>query len=77
MKEVLIKSLGFIIIMALGYILKKRGFFKKEDGLFLSKIVMNITLPAALIAGASSNFNPSDFRSTPGGNRIFHIQALH
>ena len=54
MKEVLVKSLGFICIMIIGYILKKRGFFKKEDGLFLSKIVMNITLPAALIAGASS-----------------------
>jgi len=54
MKEVLVKSLGFICIVVLGYILKKRGFFKKEDGLFLSKIVMNITLPAALIAGASS-----------------------
>ncbi len=54
MKEVLVKSLGFICIMMLGYILKKKEFFKKEDGLFLSKIVMNITLPAALIAGSSS-----------------------
>ena len=54
MKEVMVKSLGFICIVILGYILKKKGFFKKEDGLFLSKIVMNITLPAALIAGASS-----------------------
>ncbi|BCZ47802.1 permease [Clostridium gelidum] len=54
MKEVMVKSLGFICIVILGYILKKNGFFKKEDGLFLSKIVMNITLPAALIAGASS-----------------------
>lgn len=54
MKEVMVKSLGFICIVVLGYILKKRGFFKKEDGLFLSKIVMNITLPGALIAGASS-----------------------
>lgn len=54
MKEVMVKSLGFICIVVIGYILKKRGFFKKEDGTFLSKIVMNITLPAALIAGSSS-----------------------
>lgn len=53
MKAVIVKSLGFIFIVLIGYIFKKRGFFKKEDGLFLSKVVMNITLPAALIAGAN------------------------
>lgn len=52
MKAVLIKSLGFIFIVILGYLLKKKGFFKKEDGAFLAKVVMNITLPAALIAGS-------------------------
>mgnify|MGYP004609124717 FL=1 len=53
MVDVLVKSLGFVFIIALGYILKKKGFFKAEDGLFFSKVVMNITLPAALIAGSS------------------------
>lgn len=53
MKAVIVKSLGFIFIVLIGYIFKKIGFFKKEDGLFLSKVVMNITLPAALIAGAN------------------------
>lgn len=53
MKDVLIKSLGFVVIIVLGFILKKMGFFKKEDGLFFSKIVMNITLPAALIASSN------------------------
>lgn len=53
MKAVIVKSLGFIFIVLIGYIFKKSGFFKKEDGLFLSKVVMNITLPAALIAGAN------------------------
>lgn len=53
MKAVLVKSLGFIFIVLIGYIFKRGGFFKKEDGLFLSKVVMNITLPAALIAGAN------------------------
>ena len=53
MVDVLVKSLGFVFIIALGYILKKKGFFKAEDGLFFSKVVMNITLPAALIAGSN------------------------
>lgn len=52
MKAVLVKSLGFIFIVILGYILKRKAVFKKEDGSFLAKIVMNITLPAALIAGS-------------------------
>ncbi len=53
MLDVLIKSSGFVFIIILGFILKKVGFFKKEDGLFFSKVVMNITLPAALIANSS------------------------
>lgn len=53
MEAVLIKSVGFIFIIFIGYMLKKRGFFKREDGFLLSKIMMNITLPATLIAGTS------------------------
>lgn len=53
MEAVLVKSAGFIFIIFIGYMLKRKGFFKKEDGIFLSKIIMNITLPAALISGAS------------------------
>lgn len=53
MKEVIVKSVGFICIVLIGYIFKRIGFFKREDGFFLSKVVMNITLPAALIAGAN------------------------
>ena len=44
MEAVLIKSFGFIFIIILGYVLKKVKFFKAEDGLFFSKLVMNITL---------------------------------
>lgn len=53
MKEVLVKSVGFILIVIIGYLLKRKGFFKQQDGVLLSRIIMNITLPAALIAGAS------------------------
>lgn len=53
MKDVLVKSLGFIIIVVIGYVLKRKGFFKQKDGILLSRIIMNITLPAALIAGSN------------------------
>ena len=53
MSDVTVKSLGFIFIILLGYIFKKKGFFKNEDGVLLSKIIMNITLPAALITGTN------------------------
>lgn len=53
MEEVLTKSFGFIFIILLGYALKKIHFFKREDGVFFSNLVMNVTLPASLIANAN------------------------
>ncbi len=54
MKEVLIKVVGFIFIILLGYICKKSSIVKKEDSTTIANIIMNITLPAAIIAGASN-----------------------
>lgn len=53
MEAVLIKSLGFIVIVSLGYVLRERGFFKRSDSALLGKIVLNITLPAALLSGVT------------------------
>ena len=54
MKEIFIKVIGFIFIIILGYICKKSSLVKKEDGTILANIIMNITLPAAIISGASN-----------------------
>lgn len=54
MKEVLLKSFTFIAIIVIGNVLKHKGFFKKEDSSFLSKIVMTLTLPSALLASSAS-----------------------
>ena len=54
MGEVLIRALGFIFIIALGYFLKIKGVVKREDAKVLSTIVMNITLPSALLTSASA-----------------------
>ncbi|MGT2811424.1 AEC family transporter [Streptococcus minor] len=53
MGEILIRALGFIAIIALGYFLKLKRIVKREDAKVLSAIVMNVTLPAALLTSAS------------------------
>ena len=40
--------------MATGYILKKKQFFKVEDTAFLSKVVLNITLPMSVLHASAS-----------------------
>lgn len=50
MFDILIKSFGFVMIIAMGCILKYKDVFKREDAHFLSLVVMNITLPCALLS---------------------------
>lgn len=49
MGAVLTRALCFVAIIMLGYILRRRGFFKEGDFHVLSKIVLRITLPAAIV----------------------------
>lgn len=49
------KAAVFVAIIALGYVLKRIGFFKEEDFGVISKIVLKIALPAAIV----SNFSKS------------------
>lgn len=49
MFSVLLKSFTFLFIIFLGYGLKRLKFFGKDDYKVVSKIVLNITLPAAII----------------------------
>ena len=49
MTDILSRAGSFIAIIFLGYFLRRIGVFKKEDFHLLSKIVMRITLPAALV----------------------------
>lgn len=60
MLTVLIKAACFVLMIGLGYTLKRVGFFKKEDFAVLSKVVLNITLPCAVITNFSSfSFEPA------------------
>lgn len=49
MLDVLVRAGCFVAIIILGYILRKINFFKEEDFTVLSKIVLRITLPAAIV----------------------------
>lgn len=49
MGAVLTRAACFVAIIVLGYMLRKIGFFKEDDFHVLSKIVLKITLPAAIV----------------------------
>lgn len=50
MQDILVKAGCYIAIIFLGYILRQKGFFGPEAFGTLSKILMKITLPCAVIA---------------------------
>ena len=54
MSGVLLKAFSFILVIIIGYFLKKKGFFKKEDVSVITKITLNITLPAAVVTSFSN-----------------------
>ncbi len=53
MQDILIKAACYIAIIILGYVLRQRGFFGPEAFGVLSKIVIRITLPCAIIASSA------------------------
>ena len=54
MAQILLKSAGFIFIIILGYCLKRCGFFSPRDYAIPMKLVLNVTLPAAVITSFAS-----------------------
>lgn len=54
MLNILIRAGSYIAIIIFGFVLRQTGFFKESDFSVLSKIVVRITLPAALIVNAAT-----------------------
>lgn len=54
MGAILVRAAMFLLLVLLGYFLKRIGLLSKEDGVLLSKIVLNITLPAAILVSFRS-----------------------
>ena len=45
----MLKPLSYVLIIVLGYLLKRSGFLRAEDRTAFSRVMMNITLPCAFI----------------------------
>ena len=54
MGAVLLNSLGLFVIILIGYLTKRLNLLMKADGSMISKIVVNVTLPAAIIVNLQS-----------------------
>ena len=52
MLDILIKAGSYVAIIILGFVLRRIGFFDEHAFPVLSKLVIRVTLPAALISGA-------------------------
>lgn len=60
MQEILIKAGCYVAVIVMGYVLRSRGFFGPGAFDTLSKIVLRITLPCAIIANAAGRtLNPA------------------
>ena len=55
MGHVLSKALAFAAIIFLAFVLKKAGLFGPTDYRMMAKVVLNVTLPAAVIVSRDSN----------------------
>lgn len=51
MSTVLFKAFAFVLIIALGFFMKSKRILQAEDSQILMRIIINITMPAALISG--------------------------
>ena len=66
MADIVLRAAVFLIIVALGYVLKRLGMFGKTDFRIVSKIVMNVTLPGAVVAAfVTAARDPSLFVIVP------------
>lgn len=53
MAEIMIKAMGFVLVILIAFFLKKINVLEKRDGLTIATIIMNVTLPCALLTNAS------------------------
>lgn len=51
MEAILVKAAGLALIILAGYTLKRLGIFRTEDAKVISRVVINLTLPAAFVTG--------------------------
>ena len=67
MNDILYRAAAYLLIIALGVFLKKVGFFHEQDFRTLAKILLNITLPCAIIY----SFSKVDFAFNSDSTKSF------
>lgn len=53
MAVVITKAVAFVGVILMGYLLKRKGFFQIKDFQLISRIVIYVTLPAAIVSNFS------------------------
>lgn len=54
MLEIIIRASYFILMIVIAYALKKIGVLSKEDGVALARVILNLTLPCAILVSFRS-----------------------
>ncbi len=54
LSSMLMQGISFLVVITVAYLLKKLNLFEKKDGNVLSKLIINLTLPATIILGFDS-----------------------
>ena len=54
MFDILIRACFFLLMVVLGYVMKKIGVLTKEDGVAVARVILNITLPCAILVSFRS-----------------------
>lgn len=54
MIEILVKASSYVLMIIIGYLLKRAGVFGKDAVRILSNIILMVTLPAAVVASGST-----------------------
>ena len=47
--DYIFKPMSYVLVIVMGYLLKRAGFFGRDDHRMMSKIMVNITLPCTIV----------------------------
>lgn len=76
METILVKAVGFLFMIALGFALKRFGLFSQQDSGLLSKLVLKITLPMSIVSNFRALELTRDYLFAIGIGFLVHLIAI-
>ncbi len=70
------KIVSYLLIIALGYLLKKARLFRTEHSEVLSRIILNITLPCVIVTGFQNVALSGEFAAVLAMGFVFNAAML-